>query len=359
MPPNSRRSLLTKARVPQRTYDSVAYFAKRAPRYQAALEGCPAARSLDFIPYLTAISQLDVGIDQAARVFEAFGGTGFLARGLSRFDFDFAVVDGCVEMLQGVSSLPRVEPIVTMDDFKATVSVFGSKSFDLVLCHGGLHHVVGPGDPPDPDASRARQSAVVTRLARIVRPGGALVVADIPEGVPSQLGSQRVGVNLSEDVLRKCFSSGSLSFLARVLALKEGQPWSVEEIERLVETKLWQPVQFPVPRHYFDEFVAKQSEMGHVAVFPDFEQLHQVITSEGLELMWRLNYRGPWIFSSRGEAGWFFREKFSLFDPSPLGVDPESEEAVFNSIRRFLGGQESKDWVSVNWGVTYAAYRRQ
>lgn len=340
--------------------DSVEYFSQRAPRYQAALNGCPTARALDTLPYLAILSIIMPHLKSRGIACDAFGGTGFLSRGLSEFSLDFTAVDSCSEMLVGAKNLPRVETLVNRDDFSSILSRYGSNSFDFVFCHGGLHHVIAGSSAgiPDHEASRNRQADIVRRLAELVRVGGILIIADIPRICPSEFPGELSDERISGEVLASCFSPNVLGFLAKNLGLCPDDMWSLSEARQRIKSVLWQDVSFPVPRKFFDDFVAEKSLMGHTAVYPDFDRLDHVIQLAGLQAIWRGNYPTPWVFENQREAGWFFREKFSFFEASPLGVDVASEDAVFKNVTYYLGTKALATCVSVNWGITYAMYRR-
>lgn len=336
--------------------DASAYFAARAPRYQEALRVCPAARALDYLPYYAALALAGLNLRRGLRVCDAFGGTGFLARSFARYGAEIVVADVCSEMLRGASGLPNVKTHVTDDDFASVAGAFGSRSFDLVVTHGGLHHVVELSDgTPNLPASRARQARVVGTLASLVRPGGLLVVADIPDSIPTESRGSLTRHPLTESHLELGLEEGA-SIVSAALGVKPENLPGLHDLQALVESRLWAPVAFPVPRRFFDEFIAPSSPMGHVAVYPDFQDLHARLLSCGMSMLGRINYKGPWIFSSPQEAGWFFREKFSLYTSGDLGTLPETERAVFEVVNEFLGSRPAAECTAVNWGVTYAAY---
>jgi hypothetical protein len=124
-----------------------------------------------------------------------------------------------------------------------------------------------------------------------------------------------------------------------------------------VDSNYWKSVDFDVPRRFFDEFVSVCAPMGHAAVYPDFDDLNTCLQANDLELLGRINFHGPWSFASASSAGWFFREKFSLYGASLPGVEPETESAVFEVLDRYLGTKSSGASTFVNWGITYAVYR--
>lgn len=340
-------------------YDTSSYFARRAPRYQAALAAFPMARILDFLPYAAAIRASGLDRKPRVRICDAFGGTGFLARGLRSRSFDFLVCDCCQEMLIGATGLEKVELHVTPDDFRSTVAQYGEGYFDIVLSHGGLHHVVeADNGTVGLPASENRQQEVAERLAHLVRPEGLLIIADIPREEPPEVHDRLGAEVLDEHFLSKLLGREAVQMITRAVDADLSQPLTFDAIRQRIETRLVQSVSTTVPRFFFDEFVAAKTAMGHVAAYPDFLALDVVLRQTGLVSWGRVNYRGPWLFGSEAEAGWFFREKFSVGQAAPQGEDIASEQYMFRIVKGLLGVRGKGGLVAVNWGVTYAVYQR-
>lgn len=339
-------------------YDADSYFAKRAPRYQMALRTLPTARVLDLLPYCAVIEALKINSRDQIQVADAFGGTGFLARGLSSANLNFVVCDCCQEMLCGAAGTPHVQLHETQDDFQSVLTTFGNGHFDLVLSHGGLHHVVDMEGVPNVSASRVRQCQVVKRLARMVRSGGALIIADIPDRPPVELGGLAREVSLSTKTLQRLIGGEATKFVEPLMRLDVTRENTLDSICQQIRNSIVTPVSFPVPKHFFDQYVACKTPSGHVAVYVDFDEIDRTVLAEGFKPLGRLNYLGPWLFQSESEAGWFFKEKFGVGIPQSIDADVESNMEMFEVLKTYLGTVASKGYVAVNWGVTYAAYVR-
>jgi 2-polyprenyl-3-methyl-5-hydroxy-6-metoxy-1,4-benzoquinol methylase len=340
-------------------FDAAAYFARRAPRYQNALKGCPSARVLDLVPYVAALSASGLEKRKSLRVCDAFGGTGFLARSLHGNRFSFVVCDCCQEMLTGALGLPRVGAHVTPDDFSSAIRVFGGGFFDLVLCHGGLHHVVVLEKASvDPAESERRQLNVVDRLAKLVRPGGVIIIADIPDKEPPELDGPLWDQEIEATFLCDCLGNEGLQLVAAATGLEAHAQTTLKSIQAALRSKLVKPFRSPVPRLFFDSFVAKETATGHTAAYVNFDQIHERLIQDGFLPLGRINYRGPWLFSSANEAGWFFKEKFSAGEPSAKGADVNSEANMLDVLQRMLGVRNVTTGVAVNWGVTYGIYQK-
>ena len=268
------------------------YFEQRAPRYAAALRGCPLARLLDLLPYLASMGLISDRSNQPREACDAFGGTGFLARWLGREHLRFTVVDCCNSMLDAADGLQRYS---THNDFADFAEATGRPTFSMVTCHGGLHHVVqlGPDGIPDPTASRQRQTAIARRLASLVHPGGVLVIADIPDrpssGSHGAVSEQRLDASLVHRLLGR----DARDLLCEILPDKFGDGMVLQELARHIEASIATPVDFEVPRHFFDEYVARSTPHGHIAVYPDFDELTLAASECGLKPAGSVNFRGP------------------------------------------------------------------
>jgi len=91
------------------------------------------------------------------------GGTGDLGAGVARaLDASVVVADATSPMLRRVSPDPRVSVRLTT----AESLPFSDASFDAVLCSDAFHHF-------------RDQDAAVREMARVVRPGGGVVLLEV------------------------------------------------------------------------------------------------------------------------------------------------------------------------------------
>lgn len=337
------------------------YFSKRAERYALALRQMPHARILDLFPYLYAFSELSKDMAKPIsdlEVMDAFGGTGFLSHSLMNSGMHFTVGDACSEMLSlGDSIFKNVYYREVVDNFES-LAERSPRSQDCVVCHGGLHHVVVEDDGiVDDTASKTLQKETVANLAKLVRPGGLLIVADVAaihsdatyKGNPSSFsGPERV---------RKLLSSTQLKVL-KDLGL-DYEVLSLEALALEIRDRFISKVGFPVPRYFFDEYVAKQTELGHSASFLMRDELVDMGSSAGMYEQWAVEFFAPWLFSSRNHAGWYFREKFSCGHSSPPGMDVSSEMQMAEHLEKYLGTRDlGEAGFAVNWGVNYVCLKK-
>jgi ubiquinone/menaquinone biosynthesis C-methylase UbiE len=97
------------------------------------------------------------------------GGTGDLGTGVAReLAARVIIVDPTPQMLLGVDA----DPLVTVRLARAEVLPFPDSYFDAVLCCDAFHHF-------------RDQDAAVLEIARVIRPGGGVVILDM-EGTRNQ-----------------------------------------------------------------------------------------------------------------------------------------------------------------------------
>ena len=102
------------------------------------------------------------------RMLDLAGGTGDLAVGLARtLGVEVVVLDATPQMLRRVSA----HPLVSVREGVAEAIPFPADHFDALLCSDAFHHF------QDQDAS-------VREMARVVRPGGGVLVLEMnPRGL--------------------------------------------------------------------------------------------------------------------------------------------------------------------------------
>ena len=339
---------------PNCTMDTREYFQGRAPRYRTALRGCPNARLLDLLPYCAAIA-CSGPVERGDLALDAFGGTGFLADSLNSAGLEFVIAD-CSPGMLGVKNRHQVH--VTNEDFKDIRAFYGRRAFRLVVSHGGFHHVLENADIPNAGRSRDRQRRILDVLSDLVAVGGIVMIADIPDQQPSEVEGCLLDQALDRSTMEKILGKDAVEQVMCRTGMSFAESKSLRQVAADIAETLVAKVDWEVPRLFFDEYVAKCTPMGHVAVYPDFDAIHDYMTKKGFLSEGRINYVGPWSFANGNEAGWFFKEKFSVGDPSEPGEDKKAETEMLSILRKYLGVRVNNDFTNVNWGVTYAAYRR-
>src|SRR5690606_2286854 len=111
----------------------------------------------------------------------------------------------------------------------------------------------------------------VKNLARLLRPNGAWLVADIPARHPTQRFVGADSAPLTRQTLRTLLGYEQASALGRlrVPLTRLSNFGAAIEIRRLYAAK----TQRHVPRYFFDHFVQRETTLGHRASFPTLGEL--------------------------------------------------------------------------------------
>lgn len=338
------------------------YFQQRAARYALCLKTYPLARILDLVPYCYTLRDTAARLGKPIselRVLDAFGGTGFFSYAFRHSGMAFTVADCCPGMLQlGDHHLDHVGWRETADYF-TNMANDEPASYDVILCHGGLHHVIADTARGDLDhaVARKRQGTVLMNFARLLRPGGVCLLGDIPARHSSRLLVGEDSAPLNEQMLNSLLGKEQTAELHR-LQVPVTQASSFE-VSKIIRRQYAAPTTHHVPRYFFDHFVQHDTPLGHRASFPSVGEVQSMATAAGFHTRTRLDYVGPWLFPTAKEAAWFFREKFSYGPCVSLGSDQRSEDFVASRLASQLGIRNlPSQAVAVNWGVIYWTFTR-
>ena len=127
-------------------------------------------------------SRLSPALGVGGKVLDVGGGTGALAGLLAKVAFcDVTVLDSSQAMLRHAAGTPSVAAVRG----DASAMPFEDAAFDAVMAVDALHHM-------------ARQSDVAAEMARVLRPGGAVYVADPDPGSRAVRFSRRLERMLGE-----------------------------------------------------------------------------------------------------------------------------------------------------------------
>lgn len=189
-----------------------------------------------------------------------------------------------------------------------------------------------------------------------MRPGGILVIADVPN-LDHNLPDQEPNWNINTTDFEKYLIPSAANALCKITA-RLGHTFTLPRLQEFLDDNYWKDTNFQVPRHFFDQIVAKETPLGHDCCFPSFERIHTQCAEEGLSCIGVTDYRGPWMFDSAKAAGWFFKEKFDWGNTSLLCEESEDIAKCLARIDSHLGTRLSPNGFCVNWGVVYAAYQK-
>ena len=334
------------------------YFSKRAARYQLSQETCPLARSLDLIPYVFAMENVMRRFSRATgdmRVFDAFGGSGFLSRSFSHTDIEFTIGD-CTNAYKPDSST-RHEWVVSPDYFRS-ISAQRSGQYDLVFAHGGLHHAYVKDEAGvEEEPSIGLQHHCIANLARLLRPGGFFVLADIPVRPFPASYDGREFVSSDPGACADLLGHDRMAFLNAAAPGFVLSP-SLRATSCAVNAVFRNPFQAGSLPRFFDEFVALKTPFGHEACFIDFARIIGSASAHGLANICTVTYPGAWLFHDQAQAIWFFREMFGFGASTPPFEISALDADVQSAITDLLGVRNLQARIAVNWGVTYSFFAK-
>jgi hypothetical protein len=248
--------------------------------------------------------------------------------------------------------------ICTHNDFQDIQERFKENYFDIILSHGGFHHIVETDTDGNilENESYNRQKEIMNRLISMLKPNGFLVIADIP----NKDFSENLGIFSNNSLLLSDFiqiiDNNKIEKIKNFLQISDIEKITLTTIKHKIEDVIKGTKVNPVPRHFFDEYISKNTTLGHTANYPDFDLIEN--WTNGLaKKESQINFDSPWLFKSKKNANWFFQEKFSIENESDLSEE-EFENNFFNELTEFLGTGNHNGFTFVNWGVTYAIYRK-
>jgi hypothetical protein len=316
------------------------YFNLRAKRYEQCLKVLPSARALDIIPYIHLLSNLN---NYPRTICDAFGGSGFITNSfINKLNSDFVIADAAASMV-AENKNKNISRIITKPNF----ANFTGK-YDLIISHGGLHHaIVCENGIVDRQKSSMLQNTIVSKLVNSLNIGGYLVISDIPNKAPKEFDNLKFLPNDWQKFTQEWYTKN----IGIILDAASGK--NISSINLYLH-KLFSNTQ-NVPQYFFDEYIAKNMPLGHSANYADFEAL----SVRDLKPVFRLNFCTPWIFNNKIDAGWFFREKFSIGKESAKPGECKQEDShMFDIVSNYLGTAEFNKKTLVNWGLTYSAWQK-
>ena len=333
-------------------YSTADYFNVRAPRYANSIKTYPFARSLDLIPYCFAIKDLGTNLN----FLDAFCGPGFISSSLSNLNHKFVLADVSDEMIKCSSTTH--ESFVVKNDFENLLTKYGNGYFNIIVSHGGFHHAVAlANNRIDSAKTIEKHRNIISNLSKLLANNDVVIIADIPNNTFQNeflLSDKRYSLSQFKDIV----DSRSLQYISDSLNIDLDKPNNLIEFQATINNKVPNHNPHPVPRYYFDEYIAKRTKHGHIAMYPDFIDIKLQFENYGIKNIGLLNYHSPWIFESNNTAGWFFKEKFSIDRPTLPNENPELDYMMYEIINQYLGVNNYNNFSFVNWGVTYSIFKK-
>lgn len=343
-------------RLSNKMLTTTEYFNIRAKRYAKSIQSLPNARCLDLLPYCYLFSRVLNQDTRDIKILDAFAGTGFLADSFSTVS-KFLQVDASVGMLGNNCEYKKC----TNDDFKDILAEIGENQFDYIFSHGGFHHVVDTDNDGNVlrNSSLTRQRDILHRLITMLKPSGYLVVADIPDREYDQTNSDISMHKIDIDYISKFIGDDKTKTIKDFLNISSGEEISLFEIQnRINEIIKNTRIHKDIPRYFFDEYISRKTLLGHTANYLNFKMIEEWISNVATKEL-QINFYSPWIFSCDEFADWFFKEKFSIGEESNIDECMAQNLSILNVLKSYLGLGHHNKYTYVNWGVTYAIYRKK
>lgn len=332
------------------------YFNLRADRYGNAIKELKNARILDLIPYSYFIKK-NFNKKKDLKILDAFGGTGFLTQYFLNIASEIVVADQSDEMINRIKKKNNIKKRITTDDFQSIIEEFGENYFDVVITHGGIHHsiIINKNNQVDTIKSQDKQNLIVKRLSKLTAKGGLLILADL-----AQDKLDNFSIVDTEDFslkhLSNLLSSTDIQFISSKLNINLNQKFTYIDFLTKIHDTFSTKTNYKVPHHFFDSYISRYSRLGHVAYYSNFKLLEESI--ENFIHLSRSNFKLPWIFDDIYSAGWFFKEKFSIFNKTTEIKISSNEKKMFSRLKKYLGCKEMNSTVYVNWAVTYSVFKK-
>lgn len=332
------------------------YFNIRAKRYARSIHELPNARSLDLVPYCYLLDQTLNKDIHDIKVLDAFAGTGFLANSFNTIP-QFFQVDASIGMLGNNNQYKKC----TNNDFKDILSEIGLNHFDYIFSHGGFHHVVDIDAQGNvlKEQSFKRQHEILIRLMAMLKPNGYLVIADIPDKEYKEENNSMSLTKIRIDDFLKFINTEKMKVIKDFLNISSGEKKSLFEVKNEInnlikETKVLEAI----PRHFFDSYISHKTTLGHTANYLDFEMIEGWLSNISTKVL-QINFFSPWLFDSDRYANWFFKEKFSIGEECSINdCDSILNSSILDDLNSYLGVGRHNKYTFVNWGVTYAIYKK-
>ncbi len=332
------------------------YFNLRAKRYNNALAQIENARILDLIPYSFFIDKFFAG-KKNLKILDAFGGTGFLTKYLINVASEVVVADLSDKMMDYIDDNHKIKKRITTNNFDDIIKEYGEGYFDLVVTHGGIHHSILTNNNNKVDAYRSqnRQNIIVKKLSSLTKKKGILILADLAQ---DQLEDFSIidSNDFSIQKLTNILSHKEIKFISTKLDIDLNQQFSYIEFLTKIQDLYSTKTKYKVPHYFFDSYISPYSKLGHIAYYSNFKTLEKNI--KGFTHLSRSSFKLPWIFESPYAAGWFFKEKFSIFKQTDNIKTSTDEIKMFHRLEKYLGCKEINNKTFVNWGVTYSILQK-
>lgn len=307
-------------------------FTEKAARYAAAMSGFPRAREAEFAEIAALAGR------RGGTALDLFGGTGILADRLAPSFRRIDIIDQTAALLPAPASKIRVFEGDACSDAGLEQLPGG---YEVAVCLAGFHHVIaeGVGSAAACDSTGVEDLRLdaLSRWRSLLRPGGRLILADVPRATNSQYDTTpeitTVTPKLAQTLQLLAVEARASTFFAKT----------------------------PEPADFFDAFVTSECPNGHTASFETADHISQMMRKTGY-INVRTSVRiTPWYFGNARNAFWFVHELFGI-GPSavskPAALPDDRLALVRSGVSEFLGLRETKNGCLLGWKLLYASGER-
>jgi len=270
-------------------------------------------------------------------MLDIFGGAGFASDWLAPVFRRIDLIDETASLLPAPSTKRKV---YEGDACRESGLRQLPGEYDVAVCLAGFHHILAEEAERDSslsalDTERVRLG-VLRRWRALLRPGGRLILADVP---------QTGEVTSSENGRGRDYVA-NLPNLKAALGRAAGPTLEIPAF----------PIA-PEPAAFFDEFVASECPSGHAACFETANHVAQIMREAGFTNVQTAVRITPWCFPTVGDATWFLHELFGIGGESisePLVLPCQKAGFVGDAIDRYLGSCQTKAGTLIGWRLLYA-----
>lgn len=357
---------------------------ERARRYNGAMDLYPTARHLEILPLLCFFAREEV---QDWHLVDLASGGGYLGHFFERVANKVTYVDQSPDMLRHIAS-----GNVVIGDIRCASQVVGEQQADLVTCLAAFHHLhvpevsqingiyTHPGTrswTPEQhlDIQRSQQlhDAVLADWQRLLKPGGWLVLIDVPgypdaaweRFWPSQQPHTIDTRGYHEQFLARLAEwplPADLRILERYFADGWQQLWQGDQqiqamrqlltppanrtMRDLVQSYQLPPALFKqhapmAPTDFFDDVIDRLGKQRHFGYFPRETKIANTLQQIGMEQILTGTFPTPWVFDSKESAVWFVHELFGFGGAWPRqAIPPQEFEQIAELVDNYLGFHE-------------------
>lgn len=306
------------------TRSAEAHFDAKARRWHNALAAAPHARRLEQLAFMLGIARNWRSNPLRAVAADLFCGSGYLSEALDGCFKLVVGVDVSQEMLRAYPTRPGYISVRAGLEGQAAAIAHILKP-DLIVSLAGIHHVFQLAGPEkDPERGDSLQAELVSSWAKLLPPGGLMIIADVtdPESPPLRRRELPQPNGACAPILEQRFRelAGGVWWADKTslgLIVESTLPSMDQYIDAVDAT--FPGLATASPGRWFREVVDHNGEFGHKDHFPRPEVMIQALEEAGLEVAYS-EVPVPWLFETEEQFTYFSARKIRLQSRSRVTV---------------------------------------